>query len=178
MDNTLHIIAIWTHVFGIALFVGPQFFLAFAWVPASRGIADMPTRVQAMRTVTRRFGYIAGIGLVLIVGAGSYLIADWRDYWGVGDEVAFTELRFGVIFIIKMNVFLVMLALVALHTFAIGPRLVDALDDEARGAGDAVRTRQLRTWSMVLSIAALVLTLAIMALGSTLSTGSYSLQNF
>ena len=62
MDNTLHIIAVWTHILGIALFVGPQFFLAFAWVPASRGISDLPTRTRAMRTITRRFAWIGGTG--------------------------------------------------------------------------------------------------------------------
>ena len=67
MENTLHIIAVWTHILGIALFVGPQFFLAFAWVPAARMIPDQRVRAQLTRTLTRRFGWIGGIGLVLIV---------------------------------------------------------------------------------------------------------------
>ena len=34
VENFLHIFFIWLHILGVALFVGPQFFLAFAWVPA------------------------------------------------------------------------------------------------------------------------------------------------
>ena len=98
MENFLHITAIWLHILGIALFVGPQFFLAFAWLPASRGIDDLPTRVKAMRTITTRFGYVGGVGLALIVIAGSYLIATWRSYYAVLDDIGFISLRFGVIF--------------------------------------------------------------------------------
>jgi len=58
---------IWAHILGIALYVGPQFFLAFAVVPASRNIADRATRIQLTRTVTRKFGMIGGIGLGLFM---------------------------------------------------------------------------------------------------------------
>ena len=33
--DTARIVAIWVHILGIAIFVGPQFFLAFAWAPAA-----------------------------------------------------------------------------------------------------------------------------------------------
>ena len=128
MDNALHIISIWFHILGIALFVGPQFFLAFAWVPASRGIADLPTRARAMRTITRRFGYIGGAGLVLIIFSGGYLIGSWRDYYGVPDDASFLDLRYGVVFLIKMAVLLAMLVLVGLHTFVVGPKQLNLLE--------------------------------------------------
>ena len=178
MENVLHIAAIWLHILGIALFVGPQFFLAFAWVPASRGITDLPTRVQAMRTITRRFGYLGGFGLVLIIVAGSYLIATWRDFYALPDDVAFTSLRYGVIFIIKMCVLLVMLAVVGLHTFVIGPRLLNRLEAQANGEPvPEADLRRLRMQSMALSILGLILALAIMAMGVTMNTHSYSFQD-
>lgn len=177
MDQFLHILAIWVHVLGIALWVGPQFFLAFAWVPASRRIEDLPTRVAAMRTITRRFGYIGGTGLVMIVAAGSYLIADWRDYYGVPEDTEFTSVRFGLWFIIKMTVFLVMLVAVALHIFVLGPRQLEKLEDRARGLTvDEDELRSIRVQSMMLSIAGLVLTLAIMVMGSMIGTAGWSLQ--
>jgi copper resistance protein D len=180
LANALHITAIWMHVLGIALFVGPQFFLAFAWVPASRGIADMPTRLQAMRTITRRFAYIGGAGLVLIVIAGLYLIFTWRDFYNqpAPEEMAFTEIRYGVIFIIKMTVFLVVLALVGLHTFWFGPRQLDLMEARARGESvldDDIRSIRIR--SMFLSISGLLLVLAIIAMGAMLSTQSFSFQS-
>lgn len=177
MDSTLHIVMIWLHILGIALFVGPQFFIAYAWVPASRQIADLPTRVAAMRTVTRRFGYIGGAGLVLIVFAGSFLISDWRNYYNVPDDVGFTDLRFGVTFIIKMVLLLVMLAVLALHMFVFGPRQLAKLEAQARGEGvTEAELRSVRGQSMVLSISGLVLTLAIMVLGVMLNTANWSLQ--
>jgi uncharacterized membrane protein len=62
VDNFWHIFFIWMHILGVALLVGPQFFLALAWIPASREITDLRARVKAMRTITRRFGYIGGGG--------------------------------------------------------------------------------------------------------------------
>jgi uncharacterized membrane protein len=177
LDNFLHITAVWVHILGIALFVGPQFFLAFAWVPASRQIADLATRARAMRTITRRFGYIGGIGLVLILVAGTYLIATWRDFYGYPDDAGFTDVRYGVIFIIKMSVLIVMLVLVGLHMFWAGPRQLALMEAQARGeAVEPEQMRRLRMMSMTLSIAGLVLTLAIMVMGVSLSTTEYSFQ--
>ena len=177
MEDALHIAAIWLHILGIALFVGPQFFLAFAWVPASRGITDMPTRVRAMRTITRRFGYIGGIGLLCILIAGTYLIATWRDFYSVDPDVGFNDIRFGVIFSIKMTILLVMLIVLALHTWKVGPKLLETM--EAQANGKPVSDAELRTArrnSMALSITALVLTLIIMVMGTMLTTTSFSLQ--
>lgn len=178
MDNFLHILAIWTHLLGIALFVGPQFFLAFAWVPASRGITDLPTRVQAMRTITRRFAYLGGAGLVMIVLAGSYLIATWRDFYSQPDDIEFTSLRYGVIFIVKMCVLLVMLAVVGVHTFVAGPRLLDRLEAQANGESvTADELHSLRMQSMALSIVGLILALTLMAMGVAMNTHAYSFQD-
>ena len=177
MSNALHIAAIWMHILGIALFVGPQFFLAFAWVPASRGIDDLPTRIKAMRTITKRFGYVGGAGLLLILIAGTYLIADWRNFYTIDPTLGFNDVRFGIVFSIKMTVLTVMLAILAWHTFIAGPKLMDRLEAQANGenVSDA-ELKKLRMRSMMLSITGLVLTLIIMVLGAMLTTTSYSLQ--
>jgi uncharacterized membrane protein len=179
MDNFLHIAALWLHILGIALFVGPQFFLALAWVPASRGIADMPTRVTAMRTITRRFGYIGGAGLGMILVAGTYLVATWRDYYAQPDDVGFNELRYGVIFSIKMTVLLVMLIVTGLHMFVVGPEQLGKLDAQARGerVSDA-EVRSTRRQSMMLSMTGLLLTLVIMVFGVMLTTATFSMERF
>ena len=177
MDNFLHIFFIWMHILGVALLVGPQFFLAFAWVPASRGIEDMPTRIKAMRTITRRFGYIGGAGLVLIVIAGTYLISTWRDYYGVSGDTGFTDVRFGVVFIIKMTLLLVMLAALAIHIFILGPRQMDRMEAQARGehvSEDEIRKARMQ--SMFFSIAGLVLVLVIMVMGVMLNSVAWSLK--
>ena len=179
MENFLHIAAVWLHVLGIALFVGPQFFLAFAWVPASRQIEDMQTRVAAMRTITTRFGWIGGIGLLLILIGGTYLIMTWRDYHNIVEGTAFFDLRYGVVFVIKMVVLVVMIVLVGLHMFVVGPSQVDAMEERARGEDvPDVRMRQIRITSLVLSITGLILALVIMGFGVSLGATEYSLKDF
>jgi uncharacterized membrane protein len=177
LDETLRIIAVWVHILGIALFVGPQFFLAFAWPPASRLITDARVRVRVMRTITRRFGYLGGVGLVLIIVAGTYLISTWRDYYGIPDDTGFTEIRYGVVFIVKMTLLIVLLAVTAAHAFIVGPKLSDLLEAQAEGErfqDDAVRSMRLR--SMALSITGLVTALAMMVMGTMLATPAFSLQ--
>jgi len=178
LEDTVRIIAVWLHILGVALFVGPQFFLAMAWVPASRKIVDLPTRVAAMRVVTRRFGYIGGMGLMLILVAGLYLITSWRDYYGVPDDAEFTSIRYGLVFIIKMNVLLVMLAVVGLHTFVVGPRQLAKLEAQARGEKVTdEELRAIRMRSMALSITGLVLALVLMVMGVMMNTANWSLQD-
>ncbi len=175
MTDTLHIIAIWMHILGIALWVGPQFFLAFAWVPASRQIADPVARLEAMRTITRRFAYIGGIGLLLILVAGLYLVTSFRDYYHY--DGGFFDIRFGVVFTIKMMVLAVMLAVIGYHTFVVGPRLMGLMEARINGK-DVPDTalRSARMQSMAFSITGLVLTLAIMVMGAMLNTVTFSLR--
>lgn len=175
MTNTLHIIFIWLHILGIAIYVGPQFFLAFAWVPTSRGIQDPLVRAEAARTITRRFAWIGGIGLLLILIAGGYLIGSWRDYYHIPSDAGFTDYRYGIIFIIKMVVLVVMLLIIGWHTFKVGPRLVELMEAQARGqqVSDA-QLRSARMQSMAFSIAGLVLVLVIMVLGAMLNTATFS----
>ena len=178
MDNFWHIVFIWLHILGIALFVGPQFFLALAVVPATRQIADLKSRVNTIRIVTRRFAYVGGAGLILIVAAGSYLIADWRDYYGVPDDTGFTDLRFGVVFIVKMSLFVVMLAIVAAHMFFLGPRQIETMEAQANGeriTDDEVRSA--RVQSVVASVLGLAIALILMVMGAMLNTASWSLQD-
>lgn len=178
MENTLHIAALWLHILGIALFVGPQFFLAFAWVPTSRLIGDQSTRVMAMRKITSRFGWIGGTGLVLILVAGTYLISTWRDYYAIPDDAEFTSLRYGVIFMIKMTILIVMLVVVGLHTFVVGPRLIAKLEAQAQGKPvSEAEIRSARMLSMALSVTGLVLVLIIMAMGVMMTSANFSLQD-
>lgn len=178
MTDALRIAAIWSHILGIALFVGPQFFLAFAWVPASRQIGDMATRVQAMRTLTQRFAWIAAAGLGLLVAAGSYLIATWRTYYAIPDESGFLDRPYGVLFTVKMALFAALLVITAIHTFRVGPRLVDAIEAESRGQATAAALRRARTVSTAYSAGGLLLALAIMVLGAMMNTARYSIPEF
>jgi len=175
MSDALHIIAIWTHILGIALWVGPQFFMAFAWVPASRQISDPVARLQAMKTVTRRFAYIGGIGLLLIFIAGMYLITSYRDYYHY--DGGFFDIRFGVVFLTKMITLAVMLAVIGFHTFIVGPRLMGLMEARIQGKDVSdVAIHKARMQSMTYSILGLLLTLCIMVMGAMLNTVTFSLR--
>lgn len=177
MEDYLHALMVWSHILGIALYVGPQFFLAFAWVPASRNIADLPTRHEAMRTITRRFGFIGGAGLAIILVSGTYLISTWRSYYGIPEEESFIDIRFGEIFIGKMVVLVIMLAVVGMHMLSTGPKLVEAMEASVNGGAAAeARVKSLRKQSMLLSITGLILVLIIMAMGALLNTTPISLD--
>jgi uncharacterized membrane protein len=172
----MHSLALWAHILGIALFVGPQFFIAFAVVPATRGMDDLHARAKVMRTVTDRFLYIGGAGLALILIAGTYLISTWRDYYDTGDELGFMDVRYGELFVVKMVILLVMLVAVGAHTFIVGPKQLDLMEALADGEDVDEQLRSTRMRSMALSITGLVLTLVIMGIGASMTSASYSIN--
>ena len=59
-------IILWLHILAAVAFIGPQFFLAFAAVPAIKTIEDVKVRTKAMRVMTMRFGMLGG-GLISTV---------------------------------------------------------------------------------------------------------------
>ncbi len=174
-----HALFTWVHVVGAALWVGPQVYLAVGWPGAARQIADTATKVEVIRVLTLRFAYLGGFGLLLLAGAGTYLICTWRDYYAQPGEVGFWELRYGVVFTIKMAVLAVMLVVTALHMFVVGPQQLAAMAAEGRGEpGAAGRLARKRRLSRSLSSSGLLLALAIMAMGAALSTASWSMQEW
>jgi uncharacterized membrane protein YidH (DUF202 family) len=120
------------------------------------------------------------VGLALIIGSGLYQILTWRDYYAMppAEDLEFTSIRYGVIFIIKMSALLVMLVLVGIHTFVIGPKQLNLLEEQAKG-GDVLddEVRSLRRTSMIISIVALVITLSIMVMGASMGATNYSFQD-
>lgn len=174
-----HALLTWIHVIGAALWVGPQVYLATGWPGAARQIADTATKVEVIRVLTLRFAYLGGFGLLLLAGAGTHLIWTWRDYYAQPGEVGFWELRYGVVFTVKMASLAVMLAVTALHMFVVGPRQLDAMAAEGRGEpGAAARLARVRRHSRALSGTGLLLALAIMGMGAALSTASWSMQEW
>jgi len=67
-------LVLWIHILAAAIFVGPQVFLFVAAVPAMRTIEDVQQRTRATRTLTTRFGWIAGGALVVLILTG---IQNW-----------------------------------------------------------------------------------------------------
>ncbi|MGB2694895.1 MAG: DUF4149 domain-containing protein [Dehalococcoidia bacterium] len=151
----------WLHILAATIWVGPQFMLFIAAVPAIRSVEDAQARARAMRILTTRFGFLAwGAMIVLVVtGIGNLYEND------LSVDVLF-ERNFGTIFQVKMTLVIIVVALTALHSFVIGPR-VSRLQESAASEAELATARRL---SMMISGVGLLLSLAILFCGALLAS--------
>lgn len=152
----------WLHILAATILVGPQFFLFIAAIPAARTIEDAQARAKVMRVLTTRFGYLAwGALIVLIItGIGNLFEIAPVDV----DEI--NDLNYGTIFMVKMTLLAIVIVLMALHSFVLGPRLM-RLTERGASEGDLASARRL---SMMVSGLNLLLTLGIIFCAALLHT--------
>lgn len=143
----------WLHIVAATVWVGPQVFLFLAAVPAVRTIEDMQIRTQVMRTLTRRFGYLAGAALVVLVITG---IGNMYEH-EVDIDVLF-DYNWGVIFQVKMTLLIATVILTGVHAFVVGPRLL-AMQESVTEEAQLASTRRL---SIIISAANLLIALGIL----------------
>jgi uncharacterized membrane protein len=156
------------HILGAVLWLGPQFFMFIAVMPALRAAGDT-ARMRAMAVLTVRFNYLAWSALALLVLTGLY---------SVGDRAADFDLfdvRYGFILVVKVAFAAAAILLTALHSFVIGPQLLALQEAAATGGGvEPERIAALRRRSMLISIATLLLGLAIVYMGALLRQTEFS----
>ncbi len=143
----------WLHILAATVWVGPQFFLFIAAVPAVRTIEDARQRAQVMRVITTRFGYLAwgALAVLVITGIGNMYEQD------IDLDVLFDR-NWGTIFEVKMTLVIIVAALTAVHSFVIGPRMLrmqEAVADESQLAS-------MRRLSMIISGLGLLVSLGIL----------------
>jgi uncharacterized membrane protein len=158
----------WLHVLAVAVWIGPQFFLFLAAVPAVRLIDDVPLRAQVMRKITTRFGWMAwaAIGVIVLTGISNlFQVGNDADLWDTG-------LRWFSVFSTKMLLVGTMVMLTAVHTFLIGPRQLDLMERGETGE-DALR---LRRASIAISGLVLLLSVVVVFLGALLNNHEWSFQ--
>lgn len=154
----------WVHIVAATIWVGPQFFLAIAAVPAVRTIEDARVRAQVMRVITRRFGYLAwGAMAVLVVSGVGNLFEITRDKIPLDD---LNTVNYGAILSTKITLVVATIALTALHAFVLGPR-VAALQESA---ADETEIASARRASMIVSAVNLLLALGILFTAALLNT--------
>ena len=161
-------IVLWVHILAAVAFVGPQIFLVLAGVPALRTIEDVRQRQAASRVMTRRFGVLGGIALVVLVVTGLINYAHVDDLGYINhDEFP----RYFFALQIKLTLVALVVVLTVLHGAVFGRRL-QRLQEEGASNEELAATRR---WSMTLSMATLVASIAILfcaaLLGSTWSFG-------
>ena len=158
----------WLHILAVTVWVGPQFFIFVAAVPAVRTIEDIAVRAQVLRVITTRFGWMAWAALVVIVLSGIsnlFQEGDQADLWN-------TELRWYSVFSFKMVLVGVMVLLTAVHSFIVGPRQLALM--EAGDTGE--EAAKLRRAAISISTLILVASVITILLGAMLNNHEWSFQ--
>lgn len=86
------------HVVGFVALVGGQLMLIFAVIPAAHKFAAPPAMLES---IGRRFGVVAGVALVAIIGSGAYMSGQ-LDLWSSN------LLHIKLMLVVLMVVFVVM----------------------------------------------------------------------
>ena len=160
----------WLHMLAVTVWVGPQFFLFIAAVPAVRTIEDRALRAKVMRTIVTRFGWMAWAAMVVIVLSGISNIFQEADDFG---HLLDFDYRWVNFFALKMVLVGLTVALTAMHTFVVGPRqlrLAEQMD------ADPSQVESLRRASIAISGLALLGSIATIFLAAVLANHSYSFQ--
>ncbi len=156
----------WIHIVAATIWVGPQVFMFVAAVPAVRTIEDMQVRTKVMRVITTRFNYLAWGALAVLVVTG---IGQLYEHDLSVDQLF--DLNFGVIFQVKMTLLIATVILTALHSFVLGPRVLNMQES----ATDPAEIAPVRRWSIIVSGANGLIALSIVFCGALLSS-SWALE--
>src|SRR3990172_41330 len=129
----------WLHILAVTVWVGPQFFLFVAAVPAVRTIEDRALRARVMRVIVTRFGWMAWAAMGVIVLSGISNIFQEADEF---DHLLDFEYRWMSVFALKMVLVGVMVLLTAVHTWVIGPRQLALSERADAGEAELAATRR------------------------------------
>ena len=163
-------IPFWVHLVAATVWVGPQFFMFVVTVPALRAIQTAEVRLQVLRVITTRFGWLAWAALGVIVLSGmSNLFQEADEFGHLWDP----DYRYFQVFSTKMAVVGVAVLLTAVHTFIIGPRQLRLLEETRGDSPEALRLRRL---SVAVSSLVLLASIAAVFLAALLANHEYSFE--
>jgi uncharacterized membrane protein len=138
--HTLYLASVWLHILAATVWLGGMFFLVLVVVPWLRR-SDGVNAGAFLRETGERFRNVgwACFGVLLVTGTFNLWVRGVRL-----SDFAQHEWRsspFGSTVLLKLGVFLVVLAVSGLHDFIIGPRATAALAKAPRSA-EAQRARR------------------------------------
>ena len=166
-------ISLGLHALFAAILVGGQVLLYFAVVPSTWLIDDEKLRRAVTRVVTSRFGMLAGLSIVGLLMTGLYQFYQNEVVPpDIQDNLA--DYRWGLIFMTKMTLFVVLIGLIAVHGMVFGRRIRVASEGVEAGTVDASELERLRRTSMLFSTLMLLVSFALIILGATLANASYA----
>lgn len=162
-------ISIWIHIVAVTAWLGPQFFLFVAALPAVRTIGDPAARNSALRIVVYRFNWLAWSAMVVIVLTGiGNLFQVSNNFPSVFDG----DFRYLWIFLTKMLLVGLAVLLTGIHTFVVGPaqlRLQEAM-------GPPEQTAALRRASILFSSLGLLASVAVIYAAALLAHHEFSFR--
>ena len=151
----------WIHIIAATIWVGPQVFLFVAAVPAVRTVEDAQVRARIMRVLTTRFVYLSWGAMFVLVITG---IGNLFEHNLEVDVLL--DLNYGRILEVKIALVVATVALTALHSFVVGPRLLRLQESVA----DEAQIASTRRSSIIISASNLVLALGILFAAALLNT--------
>ncbi len=174
MSETVISILVMLHVIGVAIWLGGQIVTAACVIPALRAVGDRTMWLDALEGFTRRFGRVGIAAMVIIVITGGAMIDPRLDQAeNFGPNIY--DARWGYIFVIKMALWAVMIALIGLHQFVFGPRQLELARQTADADEDTPELKRVRTITIMLSIAGLLMTLLVAGAGAFLGNHNFSM---
>ena len=174
MSETVISILTWLHVIGVAIWLGGQIVTAACVIPALRAVGDRTVWLDALEGFTRRFGRVGIVAMVVIVVTGGAMIDPRLDQVeNFGSDIY--GARWGYLFVIKMALWAVMIALIGLHQFVFGPRQLELARQTADADEDSPELRRVRITTIALSISGLLMTLLVAGAGAFLGNHNFSM---
>jgi putative copper resistance protein D len=140
----LYVLSVWLHIMAAITWVGGMLFLVLVVVPWLRR-ADRVVAAGLMRDTGRRFRTVGWVcfGIVLLTGSFNLWVRGVRFHSFA--DAAWRASPFGHAVTLKLSVFVVVIALSAVHDFRIGPAATQA-QRQAPGSPEAERLRRLASW--------------------------------
>ena len=161
------------HVLFAAVLVGGQALLFFAVVPSTWLIEDEGLRRRVSEVVARRFAVLAIVSIAGLVVTG--LIQFYSDELvppTVRDDIM--DFRFGPVFVTKMTLLVVLVAMIAVHGVVFGRRIRRVSEAVQRGEAEQGDLERQRRNSLLFSTLILLVSIALIFLGATLGNHAYS----
>jgi uncharacterized membrane protein len=156
------------HVLLAAVLVGPQILLFLAVTPASWLIDDDNLRSSVIRVITRRFAVLSVIALVGLLATGLFQFYSPEIVPpSIQDDMS--GYRWGMIFMVKMTLFLVLIAMIGVHAAVIGRRMRAITERVQAGTAERYELERARRDSLLFSGLMVLVSISILCLGVLLA---------
>lgn len=164
------------HVLLAAILVGPQILMFYAVAPASWLIDDHALRTSVVRVIARRFATLSVVALVGLLATGLFQFYTPSIVPpSIREEM--NAYRWGMVFQLKMTLFLVLIAMIGFHAAVLARRIGRVTDAVAAGRMEMWELERVRRNSLLFSGLMIAVSVAILALGVLLAYPPFADQS-